>query len=71
MLWGIQYTNTATGKTCLCEVEAHVIYVIGPHAEMALEADYHNNNARENKSPGQYRAVPLPFAGDDANVFDT
>lgn len=63
MFYGLQWTHTETGDTCLCEVESNVVYVIGTKLEMMLAANRANREAKEDGWPSRYRAVPLPFTG--------
>jgi hypothetical protein len=64
MLWALQWTDTDTGETTLCEVERHVVYECGSQLKMRVAACKHNRSAIENDWSSRYRAVPLPFTGD-------
>jgi hypothetical protein len=71
MLYGLQWTDTVTGETTLCEVEAHVVYECGSKLRMGLAAIKHTGFSKQEGWPSRYRAVPLPFTGpapDWANI---
>ncbi len=61
--WAIQWTNTLSGETTLCEVESNVVYEVGSRLCMALRANVGNVESRKGGFSSRYRAVPLPYAG--------
>ncbi len=68
-IYALQWTDTATGETSLCEVEAGVAYEIGSKSVMALAAYHGNKNAEHHGWSSRYRAVPLPFTGEAPDWF--
>lgn len=60
-VWALQWSESMTGQTSLCEVEQGVVYHVGSQLAMRLAACQGNNQARANGWPSRYRAVPLPF----------